>query len=376
MKVLCFVTSRPSYSRIKTVLSGFNSLGINYGVVCMASATESLFGNVSNDIEVDGYPVAYRISTQLNSLTGVAAAKTTSLSLLSAADIIHVEKPAAVITVADRYETIATAIAASYQNVPCIHIQGGEVTGNIDDKVRDAVSALSDLHFPATKRSADRLKKFVKYPSLVFNYGCPSVDLYVGAPQMRKSEVISQMLEKSVGFNIDSADDYYVVMMHSDTKNIEEAELFVKNLLHSCSKLKQSLVWFWPNSDPGSDLVSKAVRVYREARPDSRIRLVKNLDHNLFINLLRHSCGLIGNSSVGVREAGVLGLPTVDIGLRQANRERHQNVVNLGYSSTVEEIVQALNRERCDPCFIYGSGNAGARIAAEIKIYLTERYAC
>jgi UDP-hydrolysing UDP-N-acetyl-D-glucosamine 2-epimerase len=366
MTVLCFITSRPSYSRIKTVLQGFEEIGLDYGLVCLASATEEMFGNVADEVAADGFRVIRRLSTQLAATTGLTAVKTTALGLMSTADIIDVEKPSAVISIADRYETIATAIAASYQNVPCIHIQGGETTGNIDDKVRDAVSALSDVHFPATNRAAERLRGFVKNPGEIFNYGCPSVDLFVGAPHLSREKTVAKMLAKSVGSDMDLNAPYVVVMMHPDTQNISGTQRFVISLLKQTLVPKSNLIWFWPNADPGSDMVSKAVRIHREAHPNSSLRLVKNLEPDLFINLLRHSRGLIGNSSVGVREAGVLGLPTVDVGQRQSNREKHENVVNLPYSASVDQVMAALNRERCSPSYTYGKGDAGRRIAERI----------
>jgi UDP-hydrolysing UDP-N-acetyl-D-glucosamine 2-epimerase len=366
MTILCFITSRPSYSRIKTVLRGFEDIGLDYGVVCLASATESMFGNIADVVESDGYRVLRKLSTQLASNTGITATKTTALGLISAADIIEEIKPSAVISIADRFETIATAIAASYQNVPCIHIQGGECTGNIDDKVRDAVSALSDVHFPSSDCAAERLRRFVKNPDAIFNYGCPSVDLYVEAPELSRQQTLMRVIEKSVGSNMDFAKPFTVVMMHPDTHNIEGTEHFVKSLLIESLSPDNNLIWFWPNADPGSDVISKSIRVHREMHPSSNIRLVKNLDADLFINLLRHSRGLIGNSSVGVREVGVLGLPTVDIGGRQANREKHDNVVNLPYSAKGSQVMAALNVDRRSPSYTYGSGDAGRRIAERI----------
>ncbi len=363
MKVLCFITSRPSYSRIKTVLQGFEDIGFDYGVVCLASATEQMFGNIADEVAADGFRLIRRLSTQLATSNGLTAVKTTALGLISVADIIDTEKPRAVISIADRYETIATAIAASYQNVPCIHIQGGEITGNIDDKVRDAVSALSDVHFPSTNLASERLKKFVKRPDKVFNFGCPSVDLYVNAPHLSRKSTFEKMLAKSVGSDMDFNAPYIVVMMHPDTENIIGTQHFISALLNLTLAPKINLIWFWPNADPGSDIVSKTIRVHREAHPNSSLRLVKNLESDLFINLLRHSRGLIGNSSVGVREAGVIGLPTVDVGQRQFNREKHENVVNLPYSASVDQVMVALNRDRCSPSYTYGKGDAGRRIA-------------
>lgn len=372
MKVLCFVTSRPSYSRIKTVLQGFENIGLEYGVVCLASATEALYGDIADLIVADGFKVVRRLHTQLATNNGLTSTKTTALGLLSAAEIIDAERPNAVISIADRYETIATAIAASYQNITCIHIQGGETTGNIDDKVRDAVSALSDVHFPASVSAAERLRGFVKHPYRVFNHGCPGIDLFVAAPHLTSAETISAALKKSVGQNYEYDMPYTVVMMHPDTNNIAGSEQFTKSLLEQSLLPGNQFFWFWPNADPGSDVVSKTIRIHREKYPHSNLHLVKNLKTDLFVNLLRHSKGLVGNSSVGVRETGILGLPTVDVGSRQSNREKHDNVVSVSYDAPGERVIAELNMKRRVPSYTYGKGDAGQRIAESISEILEE----
>lgn len=363
MTILCFVTSRPSYSRIKTVLAEFENIGLDYGVVCLASATEPMYGDISKMIESDGYRVIRRFSTQLASTTGETAAKTTALGLLSATDIISQIRPRAVISIADRYETISTAIAASYQNVPCVHIQGGEITGNIDDKVRDAVSALSDIHFPSTEAAANRLRGFVKRPEKIYNFGCPSVDLFMNTTPLTRQETLSIAQKKSVGSSIDSGKPYAVVMMHPDTDESDGSLHFLDTMLACTSRANTNFFWFWPNSDPGSDMMAKKLRGFRESELHTNIRFVKNLEPGVFVNLLRHSIGLIGNSSVGVREAGILGLPTIDVGNRQANRQKHENVVSVTYSTAAEDIMSALSRKRIAPSYVYGRGDAGKRIA-------------
>ncbi len=367
MKVLSVITSRASYSRIKSVLQAFSDLGVDFAVACAASANEDRFGNVARLIEQDGFPIVSKITSELEAKSGIGAVKTTGLGLLSIGDLINAENPKAVITIADRYETIATAVAASYQGCTCIHIQGGEITGNIDDKVRDAVTCLSDIHFPATESAAERVRVFAKHPEYVFNFGCPSVDLFVHAPLINRAAVWDSVLRASVGGRVDQDRPYFVLMLHPETTSPAGPPAFLPKFLRHFSGNAEQLIVFWPNSDPGSDEVAKTIRVFREECSEAPVRYVKNVPSDLFVNILRHSAGLIGNSSVGVRESGVLGIPVVDVGGRQSGRVQHPNVTRLPYSASAEQVIFALHSTRnVSPSFLYGDGSAGRKIAEQI----------
>lgn len=172
------VTARPSYSRIKSALRAIEKHpDLNLQLVVGASALLHRYGDTIDYIERDGFSIAARVYMVVEGENPIASAKSTGLGLVELATIMDNLKPDIVITIADRYETLAAAVAASYMNLPVAHVQGGEVTGSIDEKVRHAVTKLSNLHFVATSKAAERVVRMGEDPQTVFVTGCPSIDL-------------------------------------------------------------------------------------------------------------------------------------------------------------------------------------------------------
>ena len=276
--------------------------------------------------------------------------------------------PDAVITIADRFETMATAIAASYMNIPLIHVQGGEVTGNIDEKVRHAITKLADLHLVATERAKERVIRMGEAPSKVFNTGCPSIDL--AAEVLKDSKLDFDPFEKygGVGRMIEFHNRYLVVMQHPVTTEYKESRIHIEETLNAINSLRIPTFWFWPNVDAGSDGTSKGIRVFREKNSIPHIHFFKNMEPVDFLKLLYNSKCLIGNSSVGIRECAYLGIPVVNIGSRQNGRERGQNVIDIEYSKQAikEAINQHLINGKKQPDYVYGKGNSGKKIAGII----------
>lgn len=179
-KIAVVITARPSYSRVKTVLTALkNAPDVELQLIVAASALLDRYGNAVERIEADGFEVTARVFNVLEGENLTAAAKTTGIGILELSTVFDNLKPDIVVSIADRFETIATAISASYMNIPLAHIQGGEVTGNIDEKVRHAVTKLADYHFVASEGAKERVIKLGENPDFVFNTGCPSIDLAV-----------------------------------------------------------------------------------------------------------------------------------------------------------------------------------------------------
>lgn len=211
-------------------------------------------------------------------------------------------KPDAVVTIADRFETIATSIAAAYQNIPLVHIQGGEVTGNIDEKVRHANTKLADIHLVASQDAKERLIKMGEEDAYVFNTGCPSIDI---AHQIKQNPTLDfDPIKKygGVGKDIDWRNGYLVVMQHPVTTEYEQAKEHITSTLKVIDQLNVPTFWFWPNVDAGADGTSNGIRSYRELYQPENIHFFKNMIPEDFLKLLVNSKGLIGNSSVGIRE--------------------------------------------------------------------------
>lgn len=365
-KVCVVVTARPSYSRIKTALEAIRSHpDLELQLVVAASALLERYGTAVRTIEDDGFDIAARVYMVLEGENLATMAKTTGLGLLELATVFDNLKPDVVVTVADRYETLATAVAASYMNIPVAHVQGGEVTGSIDEKVRHAVTKLADLHFVSTEKAAERVVRMGEEPAKVFVTGCPSIDLAVEV--MERPELDFDPFGKygGVGASVDLSGGYLVVMQHPVTTEYELARQQAVETLHAVSEIGLPTLWFWPNVDAGSDGTSGAIRSFRELHAPENIHFFKNMQPTDFLRLLYSSRCLVGNSSVGIRECAYLGVPTVNIGTRQSGRDRGCNVLDVGYyrDEIVEAIQKHLGNGRCKSDPIYGQGKAGERIA-------------
>jgi UDP-hydrolysing UDP-N-acetyl-D-glucosamine 2-epimerase len=365
-KVCVVITARPSYSRIKTALSAIqNHPDLELQLVVAASALLDRYGTASKYIENDGFSITSKVFMVLEGENPTSMAKTTGLGVMELATVFYNIQPDVVVTVADRFETMATAIAASYMNIPLAHVQGGEVTGNIDEKVRHAVTKLADLHFVASEKAAERVIKMGENPGKVFVTGCPSIDL---AKEMLISPDLDfDPFEKyaGVGADIDLSNGYVVVMQHPVTTEYGQARKHVEETLSAIHGLEIPAYWFWPNVDSGADGTSNGIRAFREQKKPSHIHFFKNMEPIDFLKLIFNSKALIGNSSVGVRESCYLGIPVVNIGSRQSGRDRGPNVVDVNYDRA--EIESAIKKQIGNGRFpadgIYGDGDAGEKIA-------------
>tara|TARA_Y100000588_G_C14266772_1_gene930294 strand:- start:2154 stop:3308 length:1155 start_codon:yes stop_codon:yes gene_type:complete len=378
-KVCVVITARPSYSRIKTVLAAIkNHPNLELQVVVAASALLERYGEISNQIEKDGFSIAARVHMVLEGEDLISMAKTTGLGVVELSSVFENLRPDVVITVADRYETIATGIASSFLNIPLAHVQGGEITGSIDEKVRHAVTKLSDIHFVATEMAKENVLRMGENPEKVFVTGCPSIDLAIEA--LSNPSLDFDPIDKygGVGSNIDLSDGYVVVMQHSVTTEYLASQSNISKTVRAIQELGIPALWFWPNVDPGSDGASKAIRIAREMDSIENIRFFKNMDSLDFLRLLYNSKCLIGNSSVGIRECSFLGVPVVNIGTRQFGRERGSNVLDVDYdeNSILSSIQTQIDHGLYLKDKLYGEGNAGKRMAgilSETKLSIRKR---
>ena len=365
-KICVVVTARPSYSRIRTALKAIKQHpDLELQLVVAASALLDRYGSAVNYIEKDGFQITARVFNILEGENLAAAAKTTGIGILELSSVFGNLNPDIVVTIADRFETMATAIAASYMNIPLAHIQGGEVTGNIDEKVRHAITKLADYHFVASDGACNRVISLGEEPDSVFNTGCPSIDLAHEVkldPNFKEDPLVKY---GGVGAELNVEDDYIVVMQHPVTNEYEESRKHIAETLEAIDRLEVPTFWFWPNVDAGSDGTSKGIRSYREKNKVNHIHFFKNMEPTDFLRLLANAKCLIGNSSVGIRECAYLCVPFVNIATRQNRRDRGNNTLDVGYSA--DEIQQAvmnwLNSERPESSEVYGGGNAGAVIA-------------
>ena len=365
-KICVVVTARPSYSRIRTALRAIQQHpDLELQLVVAASALLDRYGNAIQSIERDGFPIAARVYMVVEGENLVTSAKSTGLGLVELATVFDNLKPDAVVTIADRYETLANAVAAAYMNIPVVHVQGGEVTGSIDEKVRHAVTKLSNLHLVSTKGAAERVRRLGEAPETVVVTGCPSIDIAAEVADNPALDFDPFVKYGGVGPHTDLSRGYLVVMQHPVTTEYEEARRQVEETLYAVKDMGRPVLWFWPNVDAGSDGTSKGIRVFREREKPDNLHLFRNMFPEDFLRLLVHSTAIVGNSSVAIRECSFLGVPAVNIGSRQQGRERGANVIDVEHdrAAIASAIREHVTRGRTRPDHLYGDGQAGQRIA-------------
>jgi UDP-hydrolysing UDP-N-acetyl-D-glucosamine 2-epimerase len=366
-KVCVVVGSRANYGSIKSVMRAVEAHpDLRLQIIVAASALLDRFGSVVEVIVRDGFTPDARVNMIVEGETPVTMAKSTGLGLLELPTLFELLGPDVVVTVGDRFETMATAVAAAYMNIPLAHTMGGEVTGTIDESIRHAITKLAHIHFPANQDSADRIVRLGEEPQSVHVVGCPRIDLLAEVLASGDAALDAEWLEREgVGGHISTDEPFLLVSQHPVTTEYGQAERQIAETLMALHELRMPTVMLWPNVDAGSEDVSRGMRKFRETYKPEYIRFYKNFPVETYLRLMRSAACLVGNSSAPIREGAFVGTPAVNIGSRQDGRERAPNVVDVGHDRVA--ITDAIRRQmahgRFPSAHLYGDGHAGARIA-------------
>ncbi len=366
-KVCVVVGSRANYSSIKSAMRAIrNHADLKLQLVVGASALLDRFGSVVDVIEADGFCADAKVNMIIEGETPATMAKSTGLGLLELPTIFSQLQPDIVITVGDRFETIATAIAAAYMNIPVAHTMGGEISGTIDESVRHAVTKLAHIHFPANQQAGERIIRMGECRESVFVVGCPRIDMVAEIAQNHRSLPDRDRLEdEGVGGRVNLDEPFLLVSQHPVTTEYGQGESQITETLRALEHLKMPTVMLWPNVDAGSEDISRGMRKFRERYRHDHIRFYKNFPIEAYTRLMNRCACMVGNSSAAIREGAFLGVPAVNIGSRQMGREQGKNVIDVEYNG--DQILDAIQRQLrnghypSDP--LYGDGHAGERIA-------------
>ena len=360
MKKVCVITGyRSDYTKLKSVLRSINAYdGLHLQLVVFGAHLLGDHGNSVDDIVSDGYEITYRCNTTIAGDSPLVMSKSVGFAIVELASALEQLAPDVVLIVGDRYEILSAAVAASIGNIPVAHIQGGEISGTIDETIRHAVTKLSHVHFPSTELSKDRILSMGEDPSHVFNVGCPAVDYINEIAYCDKSELSSL---KGLGrTKLSNEEGYFLVIQHPVTTEFDKAGDQMTVTLEALQVVGVQTLLIYPNPDAGSASMVRSIRNHaRKYKKQNVIKAAfKNLPFATYLNLLRNCEGLVGNSSSGIREAS-----------RQSGRERTSNIVDVPHD--VDQIKHHLSlslqkRDKgylSDDC-IYGDGTAGDKIAS------------
>ncbi|MBI4375863.1 MAG: UDP-N-acetylglucosamine 2-epimerase (hydrolyzing) [Elusimicrobia bacterium] len=380
MRKICVVVgSRANYSSIKSALAAIKARpDLELQLVVGASALLDRYGSVVNVIKKDGFSPSASVYMLVEGETPTTMAKSTGLGLMELSSVFDNLKPDIVLTVGDRFETMATTLAAAYMNIPLAHTMGGEVSGTIDESIRHAVTKFSHIHFPACQDAADRIVRMGERREDVFLVGCPRIDLVAEIVRNDGKDPGPELFKEGVGGTFDLAKPFVIVSQHPVTTEYGEGERQINETLKAVQELGLPAIVLWPNADAGSEDVARGIRKFREHEDAAQFHYFKNFPLETYVRLMARAACVIGNSSASIREGAYVGVPAVNVGSRQQGRQRGKNVIDVDHQrgAIAEAVNKQLEHGRYPPEPIYGDGKAGERIAkvlAECRPQLQKR---
>jgi UDP-hydrolysing UDP-N-acetyl-D-glucosamine 2-epimerase len=373
-KICVILTNRCHYSRSKYLLQAIkDDPELELQLVVGGSAVSDKYGSIIKKAMNDGFKVDSKIYMIIEGGTPLSMARTTGVGLIEFSSVIDNLNPDIVIVRGDRFETIAPAIATVYQNKTLAHIEGGDVSGNIDESVRHSITKLSHIHFTTNEDSKKRVIKLGEDEQFVYNVGSPDVE-YIEKNcnhiNRKPHHIFNDNYKvKGIGPKINVDEDYVVVMQHPVTSEYGNGAMQMTNIISAIKRLNMQAILFWPNMDAGNDEFSKIIRKFVTEESKERVHLFRNLDPNDFLSLVNHSKCLLGNSSTGIKECSFLGVPVVNVGTRQSGRLKSENVLDVSYD--VEEIVKGVESQikhgKYKGSTMYGEGDCSKRIMQILK---------
>ena len=378
-KVCVVLVDRANYGRIKPVVQAIaNRPELELQIVAAGTMVLERFDQPVNVVRKDGFKVDGEVYLELEGSTPATMAKSVGFGVVEFASEFQRLKPDVVLLIGDRYEMLAAAIAAAYMNLCIAHIQGGEVSGSIDESARHAISKFAHFHFPSTQRSAEYLIRMGERPDTILAVGCPSSDIARTFDRTLTPEIVNT---GGGGVPIDVAQPFLLVLFHPTTTEYGGERAQMESVLETLRRLAMQTILLWPNIDAGSDHISKAIRSFRVNHPQAAatwLRNLTNLSPENYLKVLANAACAIGNSSSFVRDAGYFGTPIVLVGNRQEGRETDAHVTRV--APTAEAIFAAAERQlkhgRYAPSTLYGDGFVAERIAGglvELQPYIQKR---
>ena len=372
-KVCVILVDRANYGRMKPVIQALHDHPkIELQIIASGTMVLERFQRTADTVRADGFPVNAEVYMELEGSIPTTMAKSVGFGIVEFSNEYRRLSPDLVLMIGDRYEALAAVIAAAYMNLCIAHIQGGEVSGSIDESARHAITKFAHFHFPSTKRAADYLVRMGERPETILGIGCPGSDI----ARMLDRKLTANILNvRGSGLEIDVAKPFLLSIYHPTTTSYGSESDQMHALLVGLASMRMQTVLLWPNIDAGSDHISKIIRRFRDQHHSEEwLRIVTNFTPENYLKVLSNTVCAVGNSSSFVRDAGYFGTPVVLVGNRQEGRERDIHVTQI--KSVAEDIESTIRKQlqhgRYDPSTLYGDGYVSKAIAeavAELNPY-------
>ncbi|XP_062985167.1 bifunctional UDP-N-acetylglucosamine 2-epimerase/N-acetylmannosamine kinase isoform X2 [Elgaria multicarinata webbii] len=366
LRVCVATCNRADYSKLAPIMFGLKAEPdfFELDVVVLGTHLIDDYGNTYRMIEQDDFDIHTRLHTIVRGEDEAAMVESVGLALVKLPDVLNRLKPDVVIVHGDRFDALALATSAALMNIRILHIEGGEVSGTIDDSIRHAITKLAHYHVCCTRSAEQHLISMCEDHDRILLAGCPSYDKLLLAKNKDYMSVIRMWLGEDV-----KPKEYIVALQHPVTTDIKHSVKMIELTIDALMTFNKKTLVLFPNIDAGS---KEMVRVIRKKGVEHHpnFRAVKHVPFDQFIHLVAHAGCVIGNSSCGVREVGAFGTPVINLGTRQIGRETGENVLHVRDADTQNKILHALHLQfgKQYPCSkIYGDGNAVPRILKFLK---------
>lgn len=368
-KICAVLVDRANYGRMHPVMKAIKAdPHLHLQTICAGTMLLERFGRPERIVAADGFQIDSRVYLEVEGSVPATMAKSIGLGIIEFSSEFQRLNPDIVLIIGDRYEALAATVAAAYMNLPVAHIQGGEISGSIDESARHAITKFAHMHFASTERSAKYIRQMGEHPDYVFNVGCPSGDYIIPLDQDIASEDVNAL---GVGGYIDIDKPYFLVIFHPITTEFGLQRQQADELIQALHELQHPTIWLWPNVDAGSNGIAVALREFREKHLAPWLHMIKNLEPVTFQKLLKSATCAIGNSSSFIRDSTFSGTPVVLVGDRQVGREHGENLMSC--PPRASEIVHAVHKQlelgRRPPSNLYGDGNAGLKIVKALTAF-------
>lgn len=368
MKKICvYTTNRAEYSKLRPILKLLQEDSeIDLSLLVTGSHLLKEYGHSIDQIKKDNILVTEEIFTHIAGDDPSKTVETIGVALLKLPSILKKINPDIILCGFDRFDMFPFAISASLMNYCLVHIEGGEITGTLDEKIRHAISKLSNYHLVSTEDAKINLVKMGEFEDKIFVTGCPRYDELLLIDKKDNTESSLNICKK---YNI-TPNNFFIVCYHPVSTNIEQSAKLWEFLLSSIKDLSEDIIFIKPNIDYGNE---KLLNIYKESKIENKknVYLHKHIDIDDFSMLMKYSKCLIGNSSAGVREACVFGTPVINLGTRQNYRIRKEmENVHTMTDFNKEELdnkIKELSIIRYNRNLVYGDGNSSKKIVNILK---------
>lgn len=328
MKKILFLTgTRADYGKLKSLLKAVEEHpDFELYIYVTGMHMLSRYGYTAQEVIKDEYKNVYmNINQHVGDNMDIILANT----IKGLSHYIHELKPDMLVIHGDRVEALAGAIVGALNNILVSHIEGGEVSGTIDDSIRHSISKMAHVHFVCNNEAYERLYKMGEYKESIYEIGSPDYDVMFNTKLPSLEEVLEY-------YNIPFR-DFGIILFHPVTTDADNFERYSKNLVNAINDSGRNFIAIYPNNDEGSNYILKSFEIL----DPNRVKLFPSLSFERFIVLLKHCHLMLGNSSAGIRESPCYGVPSVNIGDRQNKRFKHTSIIDVDYEA--EDILKAIS---------------------------------